>query len=377
MGFLLDRGAEAPRGADHFMADPHGTLRSHGTERVSPGALLTTFIGALLFTAAPARDVAAQVPRTASLRVTGGRPDDCPDAAALREDVRRRIGRDGFAEESSRQITVRFDAGRRARRTARLELHEPGERDAVRTLSQPGPGCAELAGAVALAVALIIDPETALRPPAATSQAPQPTPTPVCPVVECPTCAVCPAPPPLPPPRVPRPSPAPPAPPIWLRLAGGSSLGLDPSPSVSVGLSIDVGLSRRWGLQVGALLVPARATDDGVVGVGRTFARAGACHDWSPGPVRLGLCAGAMAGAVHLSALALQPVDPGDRPWAGLWFDAHAHVALGRSLSLGLQARGVVPVLSWAARVEGRGEPSFEPSPIAFEGDVTLGVRLR
>ncbi len=352
-----------------------------GTERadgVSRGARLITFSGALVLALAQARGVAAQVPRTASLRVTGGRPDDCPDAAALAEDVRRRIGRDGLVEESSRQITVRFDAVRRARRTARLVLREVGERDAVRTISQPGPGCAELADAVALAVALIIDPDAALRPPASAPPPPLATPTLVCPVAECPTCAVCPPPPPPAPPLpAPRPLPAPPAPTIWLRVTGGSSLGLDPSPSVSVGLSLDVGLSRRWGLQVGALLVPTHPTDDGIVGVGRTFARAGACHDWAPGPVRLGLCAGAMGGAVHLSALSLQPVEPGDRFWAGLWFDGHAHVAIGRLFSLGLQARGVVPVLSWAPRIEGRREPSFEPSPVAFEGDVTLGVRLR
>ncbi len=324
-----------------------------------------------------ARDAVAQVPRTASLRVLDGGPDDCPDSGALTAEVRRRLGREGFDEASSRRIVVRFDAGGRARRTARLVLRETGERDAVRTIAQPGPTCEGLADAVALAVVLLIDPDAALRPPPPPVPPPA-TPAPVCPVVECPACAACPAPTPPPasppPPRLP---PAPPVLPLWLRVSGGSSYGLDPSPSVAVGLSLDVALSRRWGVQVGALLVPSHRTDDGVVGVGRTFARVGACHDWSPGPWRMGLCAGAMGGAVHLAALSLQPVDPGDRFWAGLWFDGHVHIALGRYLALGLQARGVVPVLGWAARIEGRREPSFEPTPLAFEGDLTLGVRLR
>ena len=116
---------------------------------------------------------------------------------------------------------------------------------------------------------------------------------------------------------------------------------------------------------------------DGTVGVGRTIGRVGACFDVGPRWVRLGGCADVVGGVVHMTALSLDPVAPGDRGWFGAAVEAHARFIPWRWIVVGVHARGVVPVFGWAPRVEGASEPSFSPSPFAFEGEVSVGARLQ
>ena len=87
-------------------------------------------------------------------------------------------------------------------------------------------------------------------------------------------------------------------------------------------------------------------------------------------------CGGPLVGVAHLGALSLQPASAGDRPWLGAAVEAHARWLPGDRWVFSAQVRAVVPVLSWAPRVEGAASPSFTPSPVAFEADLTVGARL-
>lgn len=80
----------------------------------------------------------------------------CPDDAALRAEVVRRLGVDPFTDDAPRALVVRL-AGAPPRLTATIELVQ-GDRRSRRTLRSSAADCQELAGAVELAVSLAIDP---------------------------------------------------------------------------------------------------------------------------------------------------------------------------------------------------------------------------
>ncbi len=316
----------------------------------------------------------AQPAPPALLQVTAPPSTDCPDEAGLSRAVAARLGRDPFAADATRRIDVRFAPATRGPRRARISIHDGASAVALRHLVQPGPTCERLADAVTLAVTLAIDPDVLLRPPPAPTP---PVPAPVaCPEVTCPACAVCPPPPPPPPPLPPPIRPVP-RPPVFVALTGGVSAGLVPSVTGVFGVSAVVGLDARWSFDLGASFTPIVPTRDGTVGVGRTIGRVGACIDAGPPWVRLGGCADVVGGVVHMTALSLDPVAPGDRGWFGAAVEAHARFIPWRWIVVGVHARGVVPVFGWAPRVEGASEPSFSPSPFAFEGEVSVGARLQ
>ncbi|MDB4932138.1 MAG: hypothetical protein JWM10_4622, partial [Myxococcaceae bacterium] len=161
----------------------------------TPPALLTAF-------ALRAAVACAQPLRPASLRVERSAEESCPDEGALRREVERRLGPGALDDAGPRAIVVRYRPAWRGRRRASVSVTEGAGPAAVREIALDGPGCEALAEAVALAVALVIDPDAALQPPA------RPPPAadvagPTCPEIpraECPACAACP------------PAPAPPGP---------------------------------------------------------------------------------------------------------------------------------------------------------------------
>jgi hypothetical protein len=336
-------------------------------------ALLTAF-------ALPAAIAGAQPLRPTSLRVERSVEESCPDEGALRREVERRVGGGSFVDDGARVIVVRYRPAWRGRRRAQVAVREGPGPAAVRELALDGPGCDDLAEAIALAVALVIDPDAALRP---LSPPPPPRPplpeaaAPTCPEVpraQCPACAACPAPPPSAPVGPPRPGLV--RRPTWIALTGGLVVGVAPAPAPDVGFTVLLPLRGALGLGLGASYMPPVATSDGAASVGRTVARVGACLDTAPSWIQVGGCAGALAGVLHLAALALVPVAPGDRVWLGASAEAHARLLPGDRWVISLQARVVVPLLTWAPRVEGAPSPSFSPPPVAFEADLAVGVRL-
>jgi len=318
----------------------------------------------------------AQPMRFATLRVERSVEEACPDERAIRAEVDRRLGRSSFAEEAPRSIVVLYRPPLRGRRRARITVREGDGQASTRDLSQDGPRCEGLSEAVALAVALVIDPDAALRPPPATAAAPADTPTvpiscPEAPATSCPECATCPSPSP-PAATAPRRS----LPASWIALSAGVAVGVAPAPSLGVGLSAMVPLQAHWSLDLGASYLFPVTTLDGTASIGRTVARVGACLDTTPTWVQFGGCASVLGGAMHLVALSLQPVEPGDRAWLGASAEAHARLLPGDRWVISAQARAVVPMLTWAPRIEGASTPSFSPPPVAFEADLAVGVRL-
>jgi hypothetical protein len=319
----------------------------------------------------------AQPMQSASLRVERSAEEACPDERAIRAEVDRRLGRASFAEGAPRSIVVEYRPSLRGRRRARITVREGTAEAPVRDLSQDGPSCEALSEAVALAVALVIDPDAALRPAPPVPAAPAVTPAvpitcPEAPAPSCPECAACPS----PPPPVAAPAPRRSLPASWIALSGGVAIGVAPAPSLSVGISAMVPLRGHWSLDLGASYLPPVTTRDGTTSIGRTVARVGGCLDTTPTWMQLGFCAGVLGGAMHLVALSLQPVDPGDRVWLGASAEFHARLLPGDRWVISAQVRPVVPLLTWAPRVEGASSPSFSPWPVAIEADLAVGVRL-
>ena len=321
----------------------------------------------------------AQPAPLASLRVEQSAEEACPDERAIRAEVDRRLGHTAFSESASRAIVVRYRPSSRGRRRARITVQESTSAASVREIVQDGPDCAALFDAVALAVALVIDPDAALRPLTTLPAAPS-TPTvastcPEAPARVCPECAICspPAPPSAPPPAPPRRRPLPPA---WIAVVGGVVLGVLPAPALGLGFTASVPFRAHLSFDLGASYLPPVGTRDGAASIGWTVARAGACLDTTPSWAQVGGCADALVGALHLAALQLQPVAPGDRAWIGTAAEVHARLLPGNRWVLSVQARAIVPLLTWAPRVEGASSPSFSPPPVAFEADLAVGLRL-
>jgi hypothetical protein len=229
--------------------------------------------------------------------------EQCPEESEILRELRVRLGRDPFLDEAPWSIRVDIthsEAGWVARVTEQ-------KGDAPRTsrdLLDGDPSCAPIAEAAILVVALLIDPEAALRSPP-------------------------PAPPPPPqPPRVQRPGPPKPLPRRvhgFTSARGVLSTGILPGFAPGLALSVDLG-GERFGGTLGALLLPAKALNDPIRGTFAfrlTAAWFGGC--WQAvrfGPGSLAVCGNAMGGVIHSFPVTPAPKatlnDPGDHPWMGL-----------------------------------------------------------
>src|SRR5262245_31710464 len=106
----------------------------------------------------------AEPPHARLVYVRGAGAERCPDEAALRQAVSRRLGYDPFIDDAPRTLFARLSATRRALLGA-LELRdEGGVLLGAHQLTFPSPECQELSAALELAIALAIDPLSAARP---------------------------------------------------------------------------------------------------------------------------------------------------------------------------------------------------------------------
>jgi hypothetical protein len=163
----------------------------------------------------------------------------CPDAQTLERAVAERLGRNPFTPDARRTLAVKFSGQAGAFRADLKVIEENGTPKGQRTLTSTAQDCSELAGSVALAMALIIDPLLVTRPPAQSPDEglPQPPPPP----------PDTPNEPPLPPPPPPQaevqtqqsPPPKPAEPPRPYSVLVGAGLAATlfqvPTPSASLG----------------------------------------------------------------------------------------------------------------------------------------------
>lgn len=172
--------------------------------------------------------------------------DDCPTEAALRDSVAAELGYDAFTDDATRTIVVTIRP-QRGRVRGRIELRaEDGRRLGARELS--ASSCAELTPALALALAVAIDP---LR---AGAHAPAAASPPVARAAESPPPSLTPELPPLLLPAKPEPPPS-----RWARLVAslqvrvaiGVHLAVESAPGPAFGFLGRVGVGgRRWTLAV-------------------------------------------------------------------------------------------------------------------------------
>jgi hypothetical protein len=348
----------------------------------------TRFAGALatlgLFASPVARAQTAAAP-SESVRlvwVRGPNADDCPTRADLERSVSARLGRPVFSDSAQRAIE-----GFVQRDGTRWEAHiyardAAGALGGSRDLASQGADCGALASAVALAIALVIDPDAALRPPAraldvvgAVSAGPEPLPTPrgatppPQPPAPCPAQRAC--------PESPRPATTSGANPTTVVGRAVLAGGLLPGTSVGFGLSADVPVSRGVDVGVGALLLPEVRTSDRAFGFSLMAARVGACRvPWGRGAVSFSFCADALVGAIDAVVYVDEPTQPGGRLWAGAGGTAKLAVRLLGPAIAEIGGTAVVPLVRSRFFVENQPGTVFqEPavSGVAFAG---LGVSI-
>lgn len=210
----------------------------------------------------------------------------CPDEQAVQRAVAERLGMNPFAPDAVRTVTLRWKSSG-GLFSARLEvIDEAGATIGSRSLSSSD--CTELASSAALALALILDPMSLTRAPAAPEAEAPPPPPPAAPA------------PPSPPLVVLEPAQAPPPPrsetSLWL--GGGAAVSYGDVPQVTAALELELAWKWRWlwlGVR-GAFVAPASTKID----VGSVSALLfGAGPFFCAGSSRFGGCVSTRLGTLH------------------------------------------------------------------------------
>jgi hypothetical protein len=281
--------------------------------------------------------------------------EDCPDAAAIETEVAARLGATPF-----RRAPTQFIEAVVTRQAERLQVTiamrgPDGKLIGNRTLASTSGDCRSVANAAALTIAILIDPDALMRPPA----------------------------------------PAPPSPPAASLAATGptgritvlavGSWGLLPQVAAGIALSMTVNVARRAAVGIMGAFLPERRSmlpNDGFA-FGLSYGEIVGCFvpiERGPSGVRGELCGGFAAGLLHAVVYTSTPLDPGER-----WMFAAAQLArlvipLFRSGVLECGAELAEPFPRRAFFVEGR--PSgmdtvFTQPALAVTGFVGLGLRWR
>lgn len=304
----------------------------------------------------------------------------CPDGATLESDVTQRLGRNPFVSGASQRIEG-VVSRHEARWVARVYVRDgAGVLVGSREITSDAPGCASISNAIALAIALTIDSDAALRaPPPPTRQPNSSTVTLVGTVPVSaqasvqPTCSHAPG--------------------VRLRSSafreygGGVSLravglaGILPRVAPGAALAADGHIRGplRWsfGALISAeshLIPPNRITTFNLAGVWLA-----GCFSWWPHPrTAIHGCAGSLLSVIHgYSNLPLR-FESSNLVWGGPLLELRVMVPIVGPLIAELGVQGAVAVTNSRFSFVGRfGEliPSFQPSSVAGLAYVGLGVQ--
>lgn len=291
--------------------------------------------------------------------------EDCPSESELKNAVRGRLGRDPFAERAVASIEgAAFREVASYRATLVLRTHE-GEATSVRELTSRAETCEALGQAVALAVAVVIDPERAL------AGAEEPVPE---------TSA-----PPIAEEKADDAAAAPPAP-VEVRdhaLRGGLWLAgtwtRDVLPGSTFGVSVggELEFSGPFSLIVGMSFLPEVRRPEGF-GFGLTSVLLAPCARLARfGPVESRLCTGVQVGALHAVVFREDRVRPGQRlfvaPDASLRTLFDFHPSLYGLLVAGL----ALPLPRTRFFVEGSDRTIHRQPFVTARIELGLGMRFR
>ena len=320
----------------------------------------------------------AHPPPTALSWVRAPGAEECPAGPVLGAEVERVLGGPTLAPLAQAEMVIEGHVAPSAagfETTLTLTLRS-GAVLGTRKLTSGDASCAAITRDVALVVALMIDPEAALRPapqpPAESLAAPaQPPPG----ATETPSSPAFP----------PRPAPvaAPPAP--WrLHLAAGPVIGAGLLPAVGVGVRVRAAITppRLFPLEIGGeIFAPVRADKDGQ-GVELTLAQAfvRACPlSGTRGAWGFAACAGIDAGSVHGAGFGFSVNRAAELFVVAAALGGRLDVHLTSAVVISAGADLAIPFLRGRFFYDGAaGErrEAFLTAPVAGTLDFSIGVKL-
>lgn len=311
----------------------------------------------------PARSRAE--PGPASLVVTRGEgADDCPDAANLADQVRRLTGSAVInAAPVTSQANPSFIQVAIVRNFAsyRAEIHAGGAHHGNRALEDLGPSCASLADAIAITIAIFLDPY-------ATSGAPALPTEPARPALETPS----------------KPA-ADPEPVRWpqrltLDLAGGVAFSALAHTTPMLGGRMGWRVAERWSFSLGGAGVfsdSLEAPGGGSVDLGLSFASALGCGRalGEAEAARLDFCAGLLLGSLTGTGQGYRKRSTQHELWSAVGAGPELVMPFAPRLAWTLASLGALPLVRQGFEVETQGVRSraFHESAAALL--LTLGVR--
>jgi hypothetical protein len=335
-------------------------------------------IGVLLAAALSAPDAARAAdpgPRTSSLswvRLAGA--ESCAGVRDVADAVERRLGRPVFEApaRADRALEGRIEraspsGGWRAVITL---SDEHGVIRGTRELHTDEPDCRALDDSIALALALMIDPDAALSP--LPPRAPPPVPPPPA-LPPAPRCDPVPPPPPPPPPARP-----------WragAQVGFTVGLGMLPRAGAGVAMRLHVVPPRGPAFEVGGTIW-IEQTDTPAGKLGATFDLA--YGSLSICPVALGdgattffACAGAQLGSLRAAGIGFDHVLHQEQPIVDVTAEAHVRRALVGPLFAALGLGLVVPTFRYRFDVFDTQDLLFQPSPVAGTVEAAFGLSFR
>ena len=292
--------------------------------------------------------------------------DDCPDAAGLAEQVHRLAGASVVsAEPLTRAPSETFIQVAIVRNFGgyRAEINAGGLHHGSRSLEDLGPSCSSLADAIAITIAIFLDPYAA---------APTPRPAPAeMPIVPPPRA--------LPrheTPRRERPS----QPRLNLDLAGGASLGALAETAPIMTGRVGWRATERWSIALGGAFVfpdSVSPTSGGTVDLGLSYgylmgcARAfgdleGAHLDW---------CAGALLGSLYGKGHGYDQTSTEHAVWSAIAAGPEILLPFTPRLAWSLAGLAALPLARNGFDVEHAGQRTNAFRSSAIAGLVTIGVR--
>lgn len=300
-----------------------------------------------------------QVPKAALIVTRGEGAQDCPDSAALAERVRAVAGGNVVSAEPGSapfETWVQVAIARNFNGYS-AQISTSGLRHGSRTLEDVGPSCASLADAVAVTLAIFLDPYASAPPPKA-----------VPPVV-------CPA--PAPKSGEPREAPQP----SLFSLAAGAGLTINVLEHAMPLLTAQAGLrlGPRWSLSLGGgyVLTDTATSPGGEVELSLAYVDLGACGRASgeSGGLRLNWCLAVMLGSLRGSGRGYEDEFSKNSPWLSASVGPDVVFPITRAFSWILTGQAVLPLIRNGFDVEADGAriQAFRPSSVG--GLLSLGVR--
>jgi hypothetical protein len=278
--------------------------------------------------------------------------------------MRTRRARLAAEQEPARLFLV--EIADRAPAQGSLRVREPGGSEHVREVA--GKDCAEVVSALALVIALVIDPNASTEPLPAAPPAPRKPAEPVRPL--------------------PQPVPAPqPSTVVWRSAAGlrlGAVGGIAPELAPELGLFVQTRLEQRsaWEPMFRLAFSGARSFEIEAEGGSARFTRLAGRLTFCPvrvpvrGPAALRPCLFGEAGVLTGAGVDAPQAASASVAWLAAGASVHAELVAGEWLLLGLEVDGILPAVRDRFYFDPRGVWEHRVPPFALGATLTAGVRL-